>query len=50
MEAIRDVRKKMAIEAQKAKLQRTSVSPDHLLEIEERSFDRKIKTLRRPLE
>lgn len=50
MEAIKDVRKKMAVEAQKAKLQRTSVSPDELLAIQERAFEKKIHTLRRPLE
>lgn len=50
LQTIKDIRKKLAIEAQKAKLQRITVSPDELLAIEERSFERKIKTLRRPLE
>lgn len=50
MQAIKDIRKKMAIEAQKAKLSRTTLSPDELLAVQERSFERKINTLRRPLE
>lgn len=50
MQEIKDIRKKMAVEAEKAKIQRTSLHPEHLLEVEERSFDRKIKSLRRPLE
>lgn len=50
MDQIKNVRQKMAAEAQKAKLQRTTLSPDELLQVEERSFERKIKSLRRPLE
>jgi hypothetical protein len=50
MQEIKDIRKKMAVEAQKAKLQRTSLAPEHLLEVEERSKERQIKSLRRPLE
>lgn len=50
LEAIKDIRKKMAIEAQKSKLQRTSLYLEELLAVEERSYESKIKTLRRTLE
>lgn len=50
MQAIKDIRQKLAIEAQKAKLQRTTLFPEELLAVEERSFESKIKTLRRTLE
>lgn len=50
MQTIKDVRQKMAAEAQKAKLQRSTLSADELLAVQERSLETKIKTLRRPLE
>lgn len=49
MQAIKDIRQKLAVEAQKAKLQRTSLSPEHFLEVQERTFENKIKSLRRDL-
>lgn len=49
MQSIKDIRKKMAIEAQKAKLSRTSLSSDELLAVEERAFESKIKSLRRDI-
>lgn len=50
MQAIKDVRQKLAAEAQKAELQRTSLTEEQYLAVQEHSFDRKIKSLRRPLE
>lgn len=50
MQSIKDIRKKLAVEAEKAKLQRTTLYPEELLAVEERSFESKIKTLRRSLE
>lgn len=50
MQNIKDIRKKLAVEAQKAKLQRTSLYPEELLSVEERAFESKIKSLRRTLE
>ncbi len=49
MQRIKDIRQKMAIEMQKAKMLHTTVSPDELLAVEERALENKIKTLRRPL-
>lgn len=49
MQVIKDIRQKLAVEAQKAKLQRTSLSPEHFLEVQERTFGNRIKSLRRDL-
>lgn len=49
MENIKNIRKKMAIAAEQAKLQKTSISPDELRMVEERTFNNKIKSLRRDM-
>lgn len=49
MQAIKDIRQKLATEAQKSKLQRTSLYPEEFLEVQERAFENKIKSLRRDL-
>lgn len=46
---LKELRKKLAIEAQKSKLARTSLDPDELFSVEEASFQNKIKPLRRNL-
>lgn len=50
MAAIKDIRQKLAAEAQKAKLSKTSLSEEQYLEVQERTFENKIKSLRRSLE
>lgn len=50
LEELKATRQKMAVEAQKIKLSKTTLSPDELLAVEERSFESKLKSLRRSLE
>lgn len=49
MQAIKDIRQKLATEAQKAKLQGTSLYLEEFLEVQERAFENKIKSLRRDI-
>lgn len=50
LEEIKLQRQKVGTATQESKLRQTSLSRDELLEVEERSFERKIKALRRSLE
>lgn len=50
MQEIKSIRQKMAIAAQDAKLQRTTLCSDELLAVEERAKENQIKSLRRSLE
>lgn len=50
MAEIKRIRQKLASEAQKAKLSKTTLSADELRAVEHRKFEARIKTLRRPLE
>lgn len=49
MQRIKDIRKEMATEAEKAKLQRTSLFAEELLEVEEQNQIARLKSLRRNL-
>ena len=50
MQEIKDIRKKMAVAAQAAKLQRTELCEEDYLMVEERRKENQIKSLRRTLE
>lgn len=50
LEELKATRQKMAVEAQKIKLSKTTLSPDEILFVEERSLENKMKSLRRCLE